>query len=160
VHEVVLTGGFGTPGVVRVGDTVRRPTGENTPFAHALLHHLEDVGFMGAPRLLGIDERGREILTFSEGEVVEELFEPLSEARLVSAGRLIRMFHDATIGFSLAGPAEVVCHGELGPHNTVFVGDEAIALIDWDTARRAHGWETPTTPPGSMPNSLGVTTAH
>jgi hypothetical protein len=74
------------------------------------------------PRLLGIDERGREILTFIEGEVVEELSEPLSEARLVSAGRLIRMFHDATIGFSLAGPAEVVCHGELGPHNTVFVG--------------------------------------
>lgn len=32
---------------------------------------------MGAPRLLGIDERGREILTFIEGEVVEELSEPL-----------------------------------------------------------------------------------
>lgn len=27
---------------------------------------------------------------------------------------------------------EVVCHGDLGPHNTVFRGDAAVALIDWD----------------------------
>jgi aminoglycoside phosphotransferase len=131
---VALTGGYGTPGVVRNGDTVRRGYGENAPFVHALLRHLEDVGFDGAPRFLGIDDQGREILSFVEGEVVGELSEPLSEARLFSAGTLIRGFHDASAGSSLAGTAEVVCHGELGPHNTVFVGDEAVALIDWDTA--------------------------
>jgi hypothetical protein len=26
----------------------------------------------------------------------------------------------------------VVCHGDLGPHNPVFVGDEAVGLVDWD----------------------------
>ena len=26
----------------------------------------------------------------------------------------------------------MVCHGDLSPHNTVFRGDAAIALIDWD----------------------------
>lgn len=26
----------------------------------------------------------------------------------------------------------MVCHGDLGPHNTVFRGDAAVALIDWN----------------------------
>ena len=61
---------------------------------------------------------------------------------LASAARLIRRFHDATAGSVLAGPEEVICHGDLGPHNTVFVGDEAVGLVDWDEgvvpgARRA-----------------------
>jgi hypothetical protein len=58
-----------TAGVVRVGDTVRRPAGPWTPAVHALLDHLHQVGFEGAPRALGVDERGREILTFVPGVV-------------------------------------------------------------------------------------------
>jgi aminoglycoside phosphotransferase (APT) family kinase protein len=54
------------------------------------------------------------------------------DARLVSAARLIRSFHDATVGTPLAGDEEVVRHGDLGSHNIVFDGDEAVALIDWD----------------------------
>jgi len=41
--------------VVRIGDTVRRPVGPHSPLVHALLAHLESVGFEGAPRFLGID---------------------------------------------------------------------------------------------------------
>ena len=41
--------------VTRVGDTVRRGTGPWTPAVHALLRHLEGVGFDGAPMVLGID---------------------------------------------------------------------------------------------------------
>ncbi|MGW4802358.1 hypothetical protein ACWEPC_59100, partial [Nonomuraea sp. NPDC004297] len=48
-----LVGGDVTEGVVRVGDTVRRPVGFNAPLVHALLRHLEEVSFAGAPRLLG-----------------------------------------------------------------------------------------------------------
>jgi len=36
-------------GVVRVGDTVRRPVGSWTPAVHALLNHLHRAGFRGAP---------------------------------------------------------------------------------------------------------------
>jgi hypothetical protein len=35
-----------------------------------LLRHLEQVGFRGAPRALGIDEGESEILTFIPGSVV------------------------------------------------------------------------------------------
>jgi hypothetical protein len=34
---------------------------------HALLAHLHEAAFDGAPRPLGIDERGREVLTFIPG---------------------------------------------------------------------------------------------
>jgi len=133
--EIPLVGGRSTPGVVRVGNTVRRPMGPNAPFVHELLRYLEGVGFDGAPRLLGIDERGREVLSFFEGEVPHDHAEYRpSEARLIRVAALIRRFHDVTAGSDLAGDAEIVAHNELGPHNTVFAGDEPVAFIDWDDA--------------------------
>jgi hypothetical protein len=67
--EIPLKGGNMNTGVVRIGDTVRRPAGPWTPAVHALLDHLHGVGFPGAPRPLGLDEHGREILTFVPGTV-------------------------------------------------------------------------------------------
>jgi hypothetical protein len=136
MDEQRLEGGRQTAGLVRVGDTVRRPPHRKSAFVRAVLRHLEAAGFTGSPRVLGVDEAGREILSFVDGEVhVAPPGEPeprLSDAQLESAARLIRRFHDATAGSELAGGEEVVCHGDLGPHNTVFVGDEAVGLIDWD----------------------------
>ena len=133
--EILLKGGCQTPGVVRLGNTVRRPTGAHSPFVHDLLRYLESVGFEGAPRFLGIDERDREILTFVEGEVLHDhgSYAP-SDARLANAASMIRRFHDATEGSALAAGHEIVAHNELGPHNTVFVSDEPVAFIDWDDA--------------------------
>ena len=134
-EEIPLAGGRQTAGVVRVGDTVRRPTGPHSPFVHDLLRHLEAVGFEGAPRLLGVDEQGREILTFVEGRVPHDYDEhPLSDTQLANAAALIRHFHDVTAGSSVTGGEEIVCHNELGPHNTVFAGDDPVAFIDWDEA--------------------------
>jgi hypothetical protein len=130
-HEHEELAGARPRGIVRIGDTVRRPPAE-APLAAALLRHLEAVGFEGAPRLLGSDELGREVLSFLPGDVLGER-PPVGAERLESAARLIRRFHDATFGSAVAGGEEVVCHGELGPHNTLFVGDEAVALIDFDT---------------------------
>ena len=140
MHEQRLAGGRQTPGVVRVGDTVRRPLNRNSEFVQSVLRYLEVVGFTGAPRILGVDEAGREVLSFIEGEVhvaAPDSPEPrLSDAQLASAARLIRRLHDATVGSALAGGEEVVCHGDLGPHNTVFVDDEAVGLLDWDEGVR------------------------
>ena len=136
--ETILPGGRQTSGIVRIGDTVRRPLHRTSEFVHALLRHFEAVGFDGAPRFLGIDDEGREILTYVEGQVLDgsdqdgDPAPPLTDAQLHSAGRLIRRFHDATAGTAFAGDAEVVCHSDLGPHNIVFRTDDAIAIIDWD----------------------------
>ena len=64
--EKVLSGGNTHEEVVRVDDTVRRPTGPWTPGVHALLVHLQKRGFEGAPRVHGIDEQGREVLDYIE----------------------------------------------------------------------------------------------
>src|SRR3712207_6979320 len=91
---------------------------------------IRDIGVTGVQTcaLPILDEWGREILTFVEGEVPHDFgsYSP-SDAKLANATRLIRRFHDATAGSALAAGAEIVAHNELGPHNTVFVGDEPVA---------------------------------
>ena len=78
VTEERLEGG-NVGGAVRVGDTVRRSAGPWTPAVHALLAHLAGTGFTGAPRPLGFDEQGREVLTFLEGESVDALDQAVAE---------------------------------------------------------------------------------
>ena len=134
-REVPLLGGRITPGVVRVGDTVRRPVGPHSPFVHALLRHLETVGFRDAPRFLGVDDKGRECLSYIEGVVPDNLEAGLTDDQLADAARLLRRYHDATAGSLLAGHEEVVCHGDISPVNTVFVDGRPTALFDFDMAR-------------------------
>ncbi|GAA2165958.1 phosphotransferase [Actinomadura napierensis] len=145
-NEEPLVGGNVSAGVVRVGDTVRRPAGPWTPAVHALLDHLHGVGFHAAPRPLGIDEQGREVLTFVPGVTVWPdhfaLMEGLDGVERVA--RLIREFHDAVQGFAPPPDApwqvlippdrcEIIAHHDLAPWNLV-AGDGAWAFIDWDVA--------------------------
>lgn len=152
--EVPLRGG-GIQPVVRLGRTVRRPVGPWTPAVHALLRHLEDVGFDGAPRVLGIDDAGREVLTYIEGEEAHHArrSELHSDNALVEVGVLIRRFHDAVADFVPPADARwqfqadaprdgIVCHNDLAPVNTIFVDDQPAAFIDWDYAAPAPpAWE-------------------
>lgn len=135
----MLPGGF-VNRVVRVGDTVRRNQGQRAEFTHRLLRHLERRGWAGAPRLLGVDDQGREVLTFLDGHVAWQ--SPTDGVcttdALVAVARLVREFHDLTAGTPLAGDEEVVCHNDLSPKNTVYRdgGDGLlpVAFLDWDIA--------------------------
>jgi len=84
-----LGGGNVSAGVVRVGDTVRRPSGPWTGSVDALLRHLERVGFTGAPRALGRDEKGRQVLEYVPGQVHVPPSR-LDLAALTRVGQLIR----------------------------------------------------------------------
>jgi len=133
--EIPLAGGRVTA-VVRVGNTVRRPPRKNAEFVHALLDHLATGGFDGAPRFLGTDQQGRDVLSYLEGEVPAGL-ELHDDVVLFAAGRLIRRFHDATIGLLARGieaSLEIICHNDLSPCNFVFRIGIPVALIDFDTA--------------------------
>jgi hypothetical protein len=131
--EVPLTGGRLTAGVVRVAETVRRPIGPHSGFAHRLFEHLEVVGFTAAPRLLGIDDQDREILSFLPGWVPPNL-DQFADESLTAAAQLLRGFHDATAGSPLAEGCEVVCHNDPSPCNYVFRDGLPVALIDFDHA--------------------------
>jgi len=68
-EEQPLIGGMNpAAGLVRIGQTVRRPAGPSSVAVRSLLLHLADVGFEGAPRFLGIDDKGRDVLTFIDGD--------------------------------------------------------------------------------------------
>ena len=134
MDEVRLHGGRVTEGVVRVGDTVRRPRKTNTAFVRDLLSYLEEQGFDGAPRSIGADELGRETFSYLPGEVPAELDPDLSDDVLVKAARLIRRFHDATAGSPLTGDQETVCHNDLSPCNFVFRHGQPVGIIDFDAA--------------------------
>ncbi|MFF4253567.1 phosphotransferase [Streptomyces sp. NPDC001663] len=136
--ESFLPGGF-VNAVVRVGDTVRRPA--SARFVGDLLRLLEASGWGGAPRYLGVDDEGREVLAYLDGHVAWEPRQPAavsSDESLVTVARLVREFHDLTAGTPLAGDQEVVCHNDLSPKNTVYQlsggGLRPVAFIDWDLA--------------------------
>lgn len=152
--EQVLAGAVST--VVRTGEIVRRSTGPWSPAVHALLRHLEDAGFDGAPRFLGVDDRGRELLSFITGDVVSQVRpDVMTENALAELGRLLRRMHDLAAGFALpddlawAYPLEtevpgdpVPCHNDLSPKNVVFRDGLPVAFIDWDLAAPAPGvWD-------------------
>jgi hypothetical protein len=157
--ESPLTGGDVTEGVVRAGDTVRRPLGPHSPLVHALLTHLESVGFEGAPRFLGIDGSGREVLSYIDGEVAGRPRPAwiADETRLASVGRLVRAYDDAAASFTPppdprpgpaaaepaeippapAYPPELIGHVDITPENVIFRDGRAYALIDFDLAKPA-----------------------
>ncbi len=134
LQEIPLQGGQLTPGIVRVGYTVRRPPKSNATFVHDLLLFLEAQGFRHAPRFLGIDEQGREILSYLEGQTVPDSGSDVSDDLLVQAAQVIRSYHDVTAGSELAQGHEIVAHNELGPHNTIFHENRLVGFIDWDDA--------------------------
>ena len=124
-----------------MGATVRRRGGAWTPAVHALLRHLEEVGFEGAPRVLGFDDTGREVLSYLPSERTW----PYSDEVLVSTARLVRRLHDAVAGFTpppdatwritWAGPEpQPVGHNDIGPANTVYRNGEPYGFIDWELA--------------------------
>jgi len=131
-REVPLTGGH-TPGVVRVGDTVRRPLQPGSARIHRLLTYFERCGFDGAPRFLGIDARGREILSFIEGFAPPHNGFELSEEAVRAGAWLIRRVHDLTEGTEFAAGSEVACHPNLSQPNFIFRDMIPVAIIDWDT---------------------------
>lgn len=132
-QAIPLTGGRVTKGVVRIGDTVRRPTSTRSAFVAKLLQLLELRGFTGAPRYLGQDDAGRDMLSYLDGWVPAK-FQRWTDDQIAGLGALLRAFHDATRGSELAGHHEVVCHHDPGPTNLVFRDDCPVAFIDFDTA--------------------------
>jgi hypothetical protein len=135
--------------VFRRGGTVLRPAGPWTPAVHALLRHLEQAGFTGAPRVVGdgYDGQGREVLTFIEGTFVHP--HAWTDDQIWPTGRLLRALHNATATFrpppdavwypwpfraGFGQPGTVISHGDAGPWHFAVRDGQPFALIDWDTA--------------------------
>lgn len=140
-----LAGGNATAGVVRVGDTVRKPWTPATAHVAAYLDAVRAAG-VDAPRHLGRDGQGRQVIEFVPGVLAME--DPgRTRAQLAGIGALVRRIHDASARHRPApdavwdvlipappdDPSEgLVCHGDLTPWNLVL--GERTVFIDWDGA--------------------------
>jgi hypothetical protein len=131
--------------IVRVGDTVRRPTGWWTPAVQTLLRHLQDVGFPYAPRPGGVDSAGREVVSYIAGASgATGWYRIHSEGGLRRFATLLREYHEAVRDFRpnadlewairSSDPPELVCHNDFGPWNLVYDGDDPVGILDWDFA--------------------------
>ena len=148
-----LTGDGVTQGIVRIGDTVRRPVRPFSLTVQAYLAHLRDAGFTGAPLPLGVDEQGREVLSVP-GDVPRNPLPPetAGDDVLVALAQLVRALHEASAGWvpppgavwggtpaSMGRPitrrTELVSHCDYYPGNVVFRDGLPVALIDFDLAR-------------------------
>jgi hypothetical protein len=163
--EVPLEGGSHSS-VVRVGMTVRRGSHSWSSAVLDLLERVHRQGFAGAPRALGFDDQGREVVTYIEGEVGRgDSFIPhqggrfdrrrpdyvWSDNALEQLGALIRAYHDAAATFPWAGrewafeprgPVETVCHNELFPWNTVFRSGDLEPMRQVPTSSGRRYWST------------------
>jgi Ser/Thr protein kinase RdoA (MazF antagonist) len=107
---------------------------------------LERVGFDAAPRRLGIDDKGRDILTWVEGETFIDrsqmhpyIGDPptrvtFPEEQITAAMKLLRRYHDVF-------DAELICHGDVGPWNLVWRDGVPIAVIDFENVHPGEASE-------------------
>ena len=152
-EPVPLTGGR-VGGAVRVGDTVRRPTGPWTPAVHDLLSWLHDADVPGVPTPLGLDADGREVLRYLPGRTMGDAEPVPPEFRslplIAEVGRWLRRFHQVSGTFPTEPrdwrrgrltlrPGGVVCHNDISPHNLVLDERGSLAgVLDWDMAAPGH----------------------
>lgn len=140
-QEIPLSGGNASAGVVRVGDTVRKPWSAHSPGVLEYMRLLRERG-VDLPAPLGRDAQGRLMTEYVVGPLA--INSPaLSHDDLRRVGGLVRAIHDASEGLDAdalgLGPAlipvadpDLVCHGDLTPWN-LLIGKRWV-FIDWDGA--------------------------
>ncbi len=132
------------------GKVVYRDLKPQSKSVHRLLLHLEEKGIGFTPRFLGMNEDNMEMLSFVEGETIDnypiqnEISKKIATVRM--AAEMLRKFHDGTVDF-IQNPddiwfleykgglqKEVICHNDFAPYNVTFQDLKPIGLIDFDTA--------------------------
>lgn len=136
-------------GASRSGEVVLRDPGPWSPAVLDLLRHLEQVGFDGAPRVVGdgYASDGRLAVSFVPGKSPHP--GPWPDDHVASVGALLRSLHDATGSFRPAAGAVwqdtwlhqigndgdvVFGHGDAAPWNIVGRDGRPEALVDWEFA--------------------------
>jgi len=134
---------------MHIGPNAIRPAGPWTATTHALLRHLENVGFTASPRVVGdgFDNEGREVLTWIEGEIVQPRPFPDPQDSLYRIGQLMRELHAATASFvpppdatwmpwglHRNGPGTIISHGNIAPWHVVIRDGCPVGFIGWEYA--------------------------
>ena len=112
-----------------------------TPTVHALLRYLEEAGFPGAPRALGFDSSGREMLSYLPGETIGDRMPwpawVSADSMLVQVGQWLRRLHDLTAAFRPPADERWFIGGVMRPG--LIVGHQDAAPAPLGAARVGRG---------------------
>jgi len=146
MEEEILKGNNKHP-VAKIGNKVHRPTEFWSPAVHNLLNYLQSVNFPYSPRYFGFDDKGREILSYVEGESGKDGWRHITtDEGLKEYARLLRKYHDAIADYKPLSdlewangakglkPGQIICHGDFGPWNLVWQNGKPVGIVDWDLA--------------------------
>ena len=149
MEEVLLQGG-NVSQVTTDGSIIYKDCKAQSATVHRLLRHLENKKIDFCPRFLGIDEEGREKLSYMKGFTMDNYPESrdleVRRATIRKAAELLKEYHDATVDFELLPSdqwfleydgnlsKEVVCHNDFAPYNVTFEQHMPVGIIDFDTA--------------------------
>ncbi|BBH63384.1 hypothetical protein ACTI_00690 [Actinoplanes sp. OR16] len=116
---------------------------------HALLRHLEDAGFDGAPAVRGFDDQDREILTLLPGETTGNA-KPWpawthSDETLWQVAQWLREYHAVVADFEPPPgaiwrkggawePGLIIGHNDAAPCNAHYTNGRLIGFSGWDFA--------------------------
>lgn len=133
--------------IVKIGNKVHRPTEFWQPAVHDLLYYLQSVNFPYSPRVFGIDDKGREVLSYFDGESGKEGWKQItSDEGLRKYAKFLRAYHDAVSNYKPSDELEwangakglkagqIICHGDFGPWNIAWKDGEPVGILDWDLA--------------------------
>lgn len=127
---------------------VTRPASAWSPTVHAFLRYVRGQGLTCVPEPIAVEGDVERLVAIEGDSGAEGWAHQHSEAGLRSAALLLRTLHDASVGWEPppdavfcapkveSGAEAVWCHGDVGPWNMVWHGDEAVGLIDWDFLHR------------------------
>jgi len=150
-NERELTGG-NMSSVTTDGSIVYKDAKPQSTTIHRLLKHLEsyNIRHITAPKALGFDNAGREMLSYVPGNTIEDYPPTDNISDRINIVRhtalMLHDFHDATVSFVRTPediwflkydgdlPKEVICHNDFAPYNITFCDNLPIGLIDFDTA--------------------------
>ncbi len=155
-----MRGGTANVGaIVRIGDTVRRPSHSSSEVVQAFLRHLRGAGVLRVPEPLGFDEQDREVVSYIPGKTAHPKFGPdgfmppwaATEEALVEVAKLQSELHEAAASFEvppgviwnqaagnyypLTSEGSLVCHNDICVANIVFVDGDVVGLVDFDYLR-------------------------
>jgi hypothetical protein len=132
-QEIPFSSGESNRNVVKVGDTVRKEPAENCEFVRKVMTELTNNNFNYSPKYLGVDDKGREIMTYVEGEQMNHT--EISLDLMKQTFGALRQFHDIFSKSELKGAEETLIHTDFAPWNLIVKDNKLVGVLDFDDVK-------------------------
>lgn len=132
-EEIPFASGESGQKVVKVEDTVRKEPSENSKLVREVMTVLSSSNFQYSPNYLGIDQKGREIMTYIEGKQMNHTEITLDLMKQTLG--VLKRYHDIFSISELSENEETLLHTDYAPWNLIVREGKLVGIIDFDKAK-------------------------